>query len=112
MSIKASVLMPDSTDRAFYALDPELRFVSAGPRALGLWNKSWRELAGRRLTEVFPSVEGGDVHRALLEALQSLRPQRLQTRSEVFGRPVEVEIYPVHGLLQVTFAPMQMGART
>jgi hypothetical protein len=90
-------------ERAFYTLDQELRLVDAGPRAQALWGKARRELVGRRLTEVFPAVEGSPMHQSLLEALRTLRPTRLTTDSPIIGRPIEIEIYPVSGRLQVSF---------
>lgn len=92
-------------ERAFYTLDEELRLVDAGPRALALWGRTRRDLVGRRLTEVFPSVEGSPMHQSLQEALRTLRPTRLKTDSPIIGQPIEVEIYPVNGRLQVSFWP-------
>ena len=90
-------------ERAFYTLDEELRLVEAGPRAQALWGKSRRELVGRRLTEVFPDVDGSPLHQSLLEAVRTLRPTRLRTDSPIIRRPIELEIYPVNGRLQVSF---------
>lgn len=92
-------------DTAFYTLDDELRVMSANPTTLGLWGRSAKEVAGRKLIDLFPHVEGNEVHRALEEALKTLRPARLTTMSEVYGAPVEVEIYPIDGKLQVRFGP-------
>jgi PAS domain-containing protein len=92
-------------ERAFYTLDEDLRLMDAGPKALAIWGKSKRELIGRRLVEVFPYADGGPVHQALLDALRTLRPMRLKTESVLLSQTVEVEIYPVNGLLQVSFWP-------
>jgi len=91
-----------TSERAFYTLDHDLRLVNAGPRAQALWGKSRRELVGRRMTDVFPAVDGSPMHQSLLEALRTLRPTRLKTDSPIIGRAVELEIYPVNGKLQVS----------
>jgi len=92
-------------ERAFYTLDRDLRLLDAGPRALAVWGKSRRELIGRRLVDAFPFVQGSAMEAALTEALQTLRPVRIRMNSVVLGRSVEVEIYPVHGVVQVSFWP-------
>ncbi len=94
-----------TAERAFYTLDRELRLVMASPNTLILWGKPAKEIIGRRLTDVFPYVEGGDVHLALAQALRSFQPVRLRTHSVVLGKAVEVEIYPVREGLQVSFWP-------
>jgi hypothetical protein len=92
-------------DRAFYTLDSELRLVGASQNTLRIWGKSQKDIAGRKLTELFPFVDGGPVHAALLEALRTYRPVRLQTHSVLLSRTVDVEIYPVQDGLQVSFVP-------
>jgi PAS domain-containing protein len=92
-------------ERAFYTLDDQLRLLDAGPRALAIWGRPKRDLLGKRLVDLFPYIEGGPVHHALLDAVQTLRPVRLKTDSVVLSQTVEVEIYPVNGLLQVSFWP-------
>ena len=91
---------------AFYTLDRELRILSANPTTLGLWGRSASEVLGRKLTELFPNVDGGEVHLALLEAQRTLRPARLKTHSVTYNGLVEVEIYPLDGELQVRFGPL------
>jgi hypothetical protein len=92
--------------RMFYTLDAELRFRGVGQRALATWGKTERELLGRNIIDVFPRMEGGAVHQALLDALRSMRPVRLEARSVPLGVPIRVEVYPVHGGLQVSFEPL------
>jgi hypothetical protein len=95
--------MSPSTARAFYTLDNELRLKSASASTLSLWGKALKDIQERKLTEVFPYVDGGPVHAALEEALHSLQPKRLRVFSIAMGREVDVEIYPVHDGLQVSF---------
>lgn len=90
---------------AFYTLDRELRVLSANATTLRLWGKSAREVTGRKLIDLFPELDGGDVHRALLDALRSLRPARLRTHSVTYAAPVDVEIYPLEEGLQVRYGP-------
>ena len=97
--------MPSQTRRAFYTLDADLRLVAASPNTLRLWGKKTRDVIGRKLVEVFPWVDGGPVHEALQQALQTYQPVRLRVNSLVMAKPVEVEIYPVRDGLQVSFAP-------
>jgi hypothetical protein len=94
-------------ERAFYVLDKELRLVTASPNTLAIWGKTMREITGRKLVELFPFADGGPTHVALVQALQSFRPVRLQTDSVFLNKLVEVEIYPVAGGLQVSFAPVK-----
>lgn len=93
-------------DTAFYSLDQDLKVVTASPFTMALWGKSADDVVGRPLTDIFPSVAGGCVHRALRQALKTLRPSRLRTHSTAYGCEVEVEIYPVQAGLQVRFGPV------
>lgn len=93
------------TDRAFYTLDQELRLLGASQNTLRMWGKTSAEITGRKLVDVFPFVEGTTVHHALREALKTFRPVRLRVNSVVLSRLVDVEIYPVHSGLQVSFVP-------
>jgi PAS domain S-box-containing protein len=93
--------------RASYLLDHELRLITASRNTLELWGMTATEIAGRKLVELFPYVEGDEVYEALRQALRSFQPVRLTGYSVVMGRQVEVEIYPVREGLQVLFAPLE-----
>jgi|GEM_PF-6615630 len=98
--------MNQPANRAFYTLDGDLRLTGASPNTLRLWGRTWREVQGRKLVEVFPFTENGPVHLALEDALRSFQPKRLRVDSQFVGKPVEVEIYPVREGLQVSFGPI------
>jgi hypothetical protein len=97
---------------AFYVLDRNLRLISATPNTLSIWGKSRREVVGKKLTDLFPYVEGGPVHEALIQAAQTFRPVSLRVPSVVLGKPVDVEIYPLGDELQVRFAPSKQDVAT
>jgi hypothetical protein len=90
-----------SAQRYAYTLDAELRFVGVGKTTATMWGRRERDLLGRRIVDVFPAMEGGVVHQALMEALRTMRPVRVEAMSLMWGVPMRVEIYPVHGGLQV-----------
>jgi PAS domain S-box-containing protein len=89
-------------ERAVYFVDADLRITNVNPVVLRQWGKSRGEVINRTLVELFPAAEGGPVHQAMLTALRSYRPARFRMTSQLVERDVEVEIYPVHGGLQVT----------
>jgi PAS domain S-box-containing protein len=86
-----------------YVVDAELRFVSVNPAALRVWGKGPDEVLGRRMLEVFPGV-AAESYRAHLEALRTLRAQRVTTHSRLYGRPLQVAIRPMSEGLRVQFA--------
>jgi PAS domain-containing protein len=98
-------------ERAFYTLDAELRLVSASPNTLRIWGRTAREIAGKKLVELFPFVADGPMHEALKRALHTYQPVRLQVPSVLLGKAVDVEIYPVSGGLQVSFQPTRSSTR-
>ncbi len=102
----------NSGERAFYTLDRQLRLLSASPYTFAVWGRSPKEMIGKKLIDLFPFVDGGPVHQALLQALQSFRPVRLRAPSVVLAGEVEVEIYPLADGLQVSFAPVKESSAT
>ncbi|MDQ2803716.1 MAG: PAS domain S-box protein [Pseudomonadota bacterium] len=88
---------------AFYALDPDLRFLLVSPQAAELWHCPAESLVGQRFLDAFPGATGSDAFAAHLRAAESGRPVHLETRSWVLDRWIALSIYPGLAGLSVSF---------
>jgi PAS domain S-box-containing protein len=84
----------ESIADAFYAIDADFRFTYVNRRAEELWGRSRDTLVGRHFWTEFPETVGSEAHQMLHRAMAERRPLHFEARSPIFGRWVEVSLYP------------------
>ena len=91
-------------DIAWYRLDAKTRFVAINDTALRLWEKAEADLFGRPFLDVFPQAHGSAAWRQHLAVMRNRCPARVETRSLVLRRWINVALHPeADGGLSVSF---------
>jgi PAS domain S-box-containing protein len=93
----------ESIGEAFYAIDRDWRFLYVNRHAEQLWGRGRDELLGQSLLDSFPSFVGSPAQRAHERAIAESRPVRFETVSAIFGKPIEINIFPSPSGLSVYF---------
>lgn len=98
---------------AFYALDPEWRFLFASQSALKMWGKQAEEVFGRPFLECFPQSAASTSYKAHQRVMTTGIIERFETVSPVLNRRIEVLIAPtLQGGLSVSFRDIEDSKRT
>ena len=97
---------------AFFALDPELRFLYVNERAVAMLRKPASELLGQRMWEVFPGAEHSEFGAAFERVLQSGTPETLEGYSNIVGSWIETRLYPSARGLSVFFQDVSARRRS
>ncbi len=88
----------------FYALNQDWRFVYFNPKAEAMLGEASEEVVGRRLFEVFPKVEGSELHAKFRRVMSERRPLDFETIGPTLSRWVSFSVYPTpDGGLSVFF---------
>jgi PAS domain S-box-containing protein len=101
----------ESIGDAFYAIDRQWRFVYVNRMAEQLWGRRREDLLGKIATTAFPAWVGSESYLAHQRVMQSGDAQSIQTLSTVFGKPVEINIFPRPGGLSVYFRDVSERAK-
>ena len=97
---------------AFYALDPEWRFLFASRSALKMWGKDAEEVFGRLFLECFPQSADSMPYEAHQRVMATGVSERFEAVSPVLNRRVEVLIAPtLQGGLSVSFRDIEDSKR-
>jgi two-component system CheB/CheR fusion protein len=98
---RTAVILEGITD-AFYSLDDEWRFVTVNPAAeQAPFGRPARELLGKVIWDVFPSIPGTRIHQHYLDAVAKRSREHYEARSPLNGRWYEVFMFPRSGGLDV-----------
>ncbi len=106
----ASIL--DSIADGFYALDRQWRFTHINDAALKYLKKTRREVIGRPIQGVFPRIVGSIFEETYRQAFEQGEPARIESRSVVTDRIVEIYAYPGPDNLTVLFRDVTERKRT
>jgi PAS domain S-box-containing protein len=90
-------------DEAFYAVGPDWRLLVVNHRAEAFWGRRAAELLGRSMLELFPGFEGSPSYLAHRRAMETSRPETVETISTATGFPVVLHLYPGPAGLSVYF---------
>jgi PAS domain S-box-containing protein len=94
----------ESISDAFYAVDRDWRFTYVNRRAGELWGRKPTDLIGKAYWDEFPQAVGSEPYEAHLRAARSREVARLEARSPIIGKWVDITIYPTtDGGLSVYF---------
>ena len=81
-------------DIAYYRLDAAGCFVAVNDTAQRLWGRPATGMIGRSLLEVFPQAQGSAPWRQHLAVMQEHRAARIETRSVLLDRWIELALHP------------------
>ena len=94
----------ESISDAFYAVDRDWRFTYVNRKAEEWWGRRRQDLIGKHYWEEFAQAVGSDPYEAHLTAAKTREVVRLEARSAVLDKWVDITIYPTaDGGLSVYF---------
>jgi PAS domain S-box-containing protein len=93
----------ESISEAFYAVDDAWRFTYVNRKSEEWWRVRRAELLGKNLWDQFPQMRATPVEEALRAAARDRRPVQTETLSPVFGRWIEMQVFPAEAGLSVYF---------
>ncbi len=92
---KADEILASIAD-GFYALDANWRFVYFNARAEAMLGKRREEITGRNFFDVFPAVEGTEVHGNYKKVMREKQPLEFDFISPILRRWVAFSVYPTN----------------
>ncbi len=93
----------ESISEGFIALDHDLRFVYVNERGAQMLGKQRAEMLGRNVSEVFPEFLGGAFEKTFQTAVQTGKPQSVESFFPPLQNWFEVHAYPTREGLSLFF---------
>ncbi|WP_121120025.1 hybrid sensor histidine kinase/response regulator [Croceibacterium ferulae] len=87
--------LTESLPDPFYAVDAEWRFTYVNRKAGELWNRAPQDLIGMVYWDEFPQAVGSEPYHAQQRSMRERRPIRLEARSPILHKWVDIDIHPV-----------------
>jgi len=84
----------ESISDAFYAVDSKWCFTYVNGKAEEMWERSRENILGKAYVDEFPQVVGSDVHKAHLRAARTREVVRLEARSPLSLKWLDIAISP------------------
>ncbi|MBV9109006.1 MAG: PAS domain-containing protein, partial [Gemmatimonadetes bacterium] len=97
----------EATVDAFYSVDPAWRFTYVNGTAERIWGRDRAALLGRALWDVFPAAAGAEAEAALRRAMNARTVERVEVRSPIAGRWIEMLAFPAGSGISVFFRDVE-----